>query len=60
MKQNLLYPAIVLALASTPAMGQSDTSTNEIEEIVITGSLIQNPNLTRAAPVAVISEEEMD
>lgn len=60
MKQNLLYPAVVLALASTPAMGQSDTSTDAIEEVVITGSLIQNPNLTRSAPVFVISNEEMD
>ena len=59
MNQLKLCSAIALALASSAVMGQAGDA-NELEEVIITGTLIQNPNLTRAAPVSVISEEEMD
>ncbi|WP_417464404.1 TonB-dependent receptor plug domain-containing protein [Kordiimonas sp.] len=37
----------------------ADTEELSLEEIVVTGSLIRNPNLTRSNPVAVVSPEEM-
>jgi iron complex outermembrane receptor protein len=46
-----------------PAYAQDADAEEEeldLEEIVVTGSLIRNPNLTRSAPVAVISTDEMD
>ncbi len=38
---------------------EADADDVSLEEIVVTGSLIRNPNLTRSAPVAVISTDEM-
>ncbi|WP_286830322.1 MULTISPECIES: TonB-dependent receptor [Kordiimonas] len=38
----------------------ADTDDVNLEEIVVTGSLIRNPNLTRSAPVSVVSTDEMD
>ena len=52
-----------LALISAPAFAQTaqaaeeDTST---DEIVVTGTLIQNPNLVSSSPVAVVGAEEID
>lgn len=55
--------AIGLALLSAPAMAQDATAEEEDQmkrDIVVTGSLISNPNLEQASPVTVIGEEEID
>ena len=63
---NLKYAAaplaLGLALISTPSFAQ-DAAADEEEagtEIVVTGSLITNPNLEASAPVNVVSEKEIE
>ncbi|MCJ9428471.1 TonB-dependent receptor domain-containing protein [Kordiimonas marina] len=41
------------------AAKKADTKTMQIEEVVVTGSLIRNPNLVRTAPVSVVSKDDM-
>ena len=53
-----LAAILVAGIPVTEAQAQ-DGEDDTLEEIVITGSLIRNPNITRSAPVAVISSEEM-
>lgn len=67
MKQKLLSGAIkgIILGASTasfllPGAVMAQGATEELEEVVVTGSLIRNPNLTRSAPVNVITSEEME
>jgi len=65
---NLKYAAaplaLGLALISTPSFAQdaADTTTEEetATDIVVTGSLITNPNLERSAPVNVTSADEIE
>ena len=65
---NLKYTvaplALSLALISTPSFAQEATDTVTEEEaatdIVVTGSLISNPNLERSAPVNVTSADEIE
>ena len=45
-------PGVQAAEAVPPAQGDSG-------EIIVTGSLIRNPNLTSSSPVAVVGQEEM-
>lgn len=56
--------ALLALNANINAVSAQDADTDEeelnLEEIVVTGSLIKNPNLTRSAPVAVVSSDEMD
>jgi len=52
----------LMAMGAGTAYAQdadADTDDISLEEIVVTGSLIKNPNLTRSAPVSVVSSEEM-
>ena len=54
-----------LAMISMPAFAQTapaaeDEAAAEGETIVVTGSLISNPNLKSASPVAVITSEEVE
>ena len=59
----LLGSTALLALAAgttSIAAQDADAEETEFEEIVVTGSLIANPNLTRSAPVAVVSTDEMN
>ncbi|WP_421851290.1 TonB-dependent receptor domain-containing protein [Novosphingobium sp.] len=58
--------ALALALASAPAFAQqaapqadAATETSEPTAIVVTGSLIRNPNLVQANPVNVTTSEEI-
>ncbi|TNE62244.1 MAG: TonB-dependent receptor [Alphaproteobacteria bacterium] len=56
--------ATMLALSyQGAAFAQEDADTTSsdtmIEEVIVTGSLIKNPNLVRSAPVAVVSSDEM-
>lgn len=62
---NLKYAAaplaLGLALISTPSFAQDAAAEEETgEEIVVTGSLISNPNLEASAPVNVVSEKEIE
>ena len=60
-RKNLLLGTLLSSamLMAAPATAQ-DAETTADDEIIVTGSLIRNPNLTRSAPVAVISTEEME
>ncbi len=62
---NLKYAAaplaLGLALISTPSFAQ-DAAAEEEEaatDIVVTGSLIQNPNVTSTSPVTVVGADEI-
>lgn len=62
---NLKYAAaplaLGLALISTPSFAQDEAAEEEpTGEIVVTGSLIQNPNLEQSTPVNATTAEEID
>ena len=62
---NLKYAAaplaLGLALISTPSFAQDAAAEEEAaSEIIVTGSLITNPNLERSAPVNVTTSEEIE
>jgi iron complex outermembrane recepter protein len=53
--------AIGLALISTPSFAQEAAEEEETgSEIVVTGSLIENPNLERSAPVNTTGADEIE
>jgi iron complex outermembrane recepter protein len=53
--------ALVLSGAGVGFAGNAIAeSAKQMEEIVVTGSMIRNPNLERSAPVNVIASEEME
>ena len=52
--------AAVLGLAAGPAFGQAAQSESEIEEVVVTGTLIAGAMKTGALPVQVITEDELE
>lgn len=59
MKQNLLIGTLLSgALLATAAPTFAQDADND--EVIVTGSLIRNPNLTRSAPVAVLSGDELE
>jgi outer membrane receptor protein involved in Fe transport len=49
-----------LALIAAPAFAQEAEGEDEGGDIVVTGSLIQNPNLEQATPVNVTTSDEID
>jgi outer membrane receptor protein involved in Fe transport len=50
-----------LALIATPAFAQDAAAEDESnQDIVVTGSLISNPNLEQAQPVTVVGADEID
>lgn len=53
---STMLAASVMAFAPTTAYAQDSGN----DEIIVTGSLIQNPNLTRSNPVAVLSGDEIE
>ena len=64
LKGSVATAALSLAMLAGPAafaqsVAASDTSADS-ETIIVTGSLIKNPNLDRAAPVTVIGADEVD
>ncbi len=68
-KLALLATAASIGLISSPAFAQAaktavaaadDAAAAGDEEIVVTGSLIKNPNLERSAPVTVTSSDEIE
>lgn len=57
----LMGSTAVLAASLSSGYAQAQDDDEEIvEEVVVTGSLIRNPNLTRSAPVAVVGQQEME
>ena len=54
------------ALVATPALAQDEPAATTAEEvaddqsIIVTGTLVRNPNLVASAPVNVVSEEEIE
>ncbi len=63
LKGSVASAAVTIAmLAGSSAFAQSTASTEaaEAETIVVTGSLIKNPNLERATPVSVTSASEIE
>jgi iron complex outermembrane recepter protein len=62
-RRTLLATTIIAGPLATQAVAQTAPSTGQAadayEEIIITGTLIQNPNLTSSSPVNVISESEI-
>lgn len=64
-KLSLLGTSLLVGAATlaTPAFAQDqeqDTSATSDSTIVVTGTLISNPNIQRAAPVNVTSADEID
>ncbi|MDO9487816.1 MAG: TonB-dependent receptor plug domain-containing protein, partial [Sphingomonadaceae bacterium] len=67
LKNTLLRSTMLVGAAfyTVPALAQAVTSeatveTASEEEIVVTGSLIRNPNLESSSPVSVIGQEEIE
>jgi iron complex outermembrane receptor protein len=68
LRQRLLTSTLLIGVASvaTPAYAQDEQAATTAEEtggeeaIVITGSLITNPNLVASSPVNVVGEEEIE
>jgi iron complex outermembrane recepter protein len=63
-RRNLLASTIIAgALIASPAFAQdakpADAPAAEGETIIVTGSLIKNPNLAQSSPVIVTSSEEI-
>jgi iron complex outermembrane recepter protein len=62
-RRTLLASTIIAgALAASPALAQSQSrpaDTTEGETIVVTGSLISNPNLAQSTPVLVTTAEDI-
>src|SRR5688500_3581490 len=52
----MLMGAFAAALSAVPAMAQEDVA---VEELVVTGSRIQRPNLDSATPVQVVGQERL-
>ncbi|MEH6791647.1 TonB-dependent receptor domain-containing protein [Parasphingorhabdus sp.] len=59
LKASVAPMVLGLAMVSTPAFAQDETTADE-NVIVVTGSLISNPNLERSSPVNVTSEDEIE
>jgi outer membrane receptor protein involved in Fe transport len=61
---NLKYAAaplaLGLALISTPSFAQDAAEEETGSEIVVTGSLIENPNLERSSPVLATTADEIE
>ena len=51
-----LAPAVAMAQETPQSAGEDGAS----EEIIVTGTLVQNPNLVSSSPVAVVGAEEFD
>jgi outer membrane receptor protein involved in Fe transport len=62
--QGLISTTILAstALAATPAFAQggAQTAENNDDAIVVTGSLVRNPNLVASSPVNTVGEEEIE
>jgi hypothetical protein len=64
LRRNLLATTIIAGtLMSTPVFAQGTTpaadAPKDEDTIVVTGSLISNPNLTSSSPVSAVSSDEL-
>ena len=57
---GVVSPAHAQETGSGPAEAVQTEAVPEGQEIVVTGTLIRNPNLERSSPVSVIGAEEID
>ena len=48
------------ALVASPALAQGGQTAENDDAIVVTGTLVRNPNLVASAPVNVVGEEEIE
>lgn len=53
---SMICGAALLGLSATQAMAQEG---QEVQELVVTGSRIPQPNLTSASPVTVVGAEDI-
>lgn len=65
MKKSKLATAIKFAMGATAAFAVLPAANTyaadaELEEVIVTGTLIRNPNLVSSAPIQVVGSEEMD
>jgi outer membrane receptor protein involved in Fe transport len=60
LKGSVATAAVSIAMLAGPAAFAQSTAAADAETIVVTGSLIKNPNLERATPVTVTSADEID
>ncbi len=58
MASSMICGAAAL-LAAAPAFAQEAESTTEVQELVVTGSRIPQPNLTSVSPVTAVSNEQI-
>lgn len=60
-KKSLLTTSVFVSVAAiaSPAFAQDATAESEDTAIVVTGTLIRNPNLEQSSPVAVIGQDEI-
>ena len=58
----LASTAIASALVAAPAFaqGNAQTAENDDDAIVVTGTLVRNPNLVASSPVNTVGEEEIE
>lgn len=61
LKSKFLLSTIIGGAVAASSMSAMAQVGDEVEdEVIVTGSLIANPNLTRSAPVAVLSPDEIE
>jgi outer membrane receptor protein involved in Fe transport len=59
LKAGVAPVVLGFALLATPAFAQAADDEKASDEIVVTGTLIANPNVTSTSPVAVIGQDEI-
>jgi outer membrane cobalamin receptor len=59
-KKLKLVSAILTALGMSVTAGVTFAQVEEIEEVVITGTLIKDPNFESSSPIQVVSRDEID
>ena len=56
--RNAVFAGAICALCS-PVFAQDDSDAEQLEEIIVTGTRIQNQNVIAASPVTTIGQEEI-
>ena len=60
MMARLTYTALALLLAAPPVAVAADASDGEVEEIIVTGSMIRRDNFDLSSPVEVITDSDIE
>ena len=55
-----LVSAVLAALGMSVTAGATFAQDEEIEEVVVTGTLIKDPNFVSSSPISVVSRDEID